>query len=94
MNEITIINPNDLRTLIQEVIKEQLALFAKWLEAKIVITDNTERLLTPKEAAAYLKKSPATLYRLKTAGTIPVYGLDNGVYYKESDILNALKRLN
>lgn len=94
MNELVITNPNDLRTLIGEIVEERLTAFAKWFESKIINTNNSERLLTPKEAAAYLKKSPATLYRLKTAGIIPAYGLENGVYYKERDILNALKRLN
>lgn len=94
MNEIILTNPNDLRTLIGEIVEEKLTALAKWLESKIINAYNSERLLTPNEAAAFLGKSKSTLNRLRENGTIPVYGLDNGVYYKESDILNALKRLN
>ena len=91
MKEITLINPNDLRTLISEVVQEKLILFSKWFESKLV---EAERPLTPKEAREYLSMSKSTFHRYVKDGKIPQYGLGARVYYKQSDLDNQIKRLN
>ena len=94
MENILIVNKNELRTIIGEVVQENLRAFANWIQTSRVDTNDSEKLLTLKEAAEMLKISPTTLYRLRKKGVIPVYGLENSIYFKKSDILNALKRLN
>ncbi len=94
MENILIVNKNDLRTIIGEVVQENLRAFANWIQTSRVDTNDSEKLLTLKEAAEMLKISPTTLYRLRKKGVIPVYGLESSIYFKKGDILNALKRLN
>jgi excisionase family DNA binding protein len=91
MNEITVINQNDLRTIISDVVKQNLIEFSRWFEDKLV---EEERPLTSKEAMKYLSMSRATFYRYVKNGKIPQYGLDERRYYKQSEIDNAIKRIN
>ena len=91
MSEITLINPNDLRTIVSDVVEEKLIALTEWLEKKL--TDE-ERLFTPKEAMLYLSMSRSTFYRYVNRGIIPQYVLDNKSYYKKADINNALKKIN
>ena len=91
MSEITVINNNDLRTIISDVVEQNLIEFSKWFEDKLV---EAERPLTPKEAMVYLSMSRATFYRYVKKGTIPQYGLDGRTYFKQSELDNAIKRIN
>lgn len=91
MSEITIINPNDLRTIISEVVEQKLNEFSIWFEEKLV---EEERPLTPSQAMGYLSMSKATFYRYVKKGTIPQHGLGASRYYKQSELDNAIKRLN
>lgn len=91
MNEITIINPNDLRTIVSDVVEEKLIAFSKWLEAKLIQED---RPLTAKEAMQYLSMSKATFYRYVEKGLIPKSMLDTRVYYYKSDLDNAILRID
>ncbi|MFY0603258.1 MAG: helix-turn-helix domain-containing protein [Flavobacteriaceae bacterium] len=91
MSEITIINSNDLRTIVSNVIEEKLIAFSKWFDAKLV---QEERPLTAKEAMEYLSMSRSTFYKYVNNGTIPQYGLGGRVYYKQSEIDNTIKRIN
>lgn len=91
MSEITLINPNDLRTIVSNVVEEKLIAFSKWFEAKLV---QAERPLTPKEAMEYLSMSRATFYRYVKNGIIPQHGLDQRRYFKQSDLDNAIRRIN
>ena len=91
MNEITVINNNDLRTMISEVMEQKLNEFSVWFEEKLV---ETERPLNPTQAMEYLSMSKATFYRYVKKGTIPQYGLGGIRYYKQSELDNAIKRIN
>lgn len=91
MSEITIINPNDLRTIVSNVVEEKLIAFSKWFEAKLI---QEERPFTPTEAMEYLSMSKATFYRNVKKGAIPKYMLDAKVYYKKSDLDNVIRRVN
>jgi predicted DNA-binding transcriptional regulator AlpA len=42
----------------------------------------------------YLSMTRATFYRYVKNGKIPQYGLDERRYYKQSEIDNAIKRIN
>ncbi|AXT19787.1 helix-turn-helix domain-containing protein [Flavobacteriaceae bacterium AU392] len=91
MSEITIINPNDLRTIVSDVVEEKLIAFANWFEAKLI---QEERPLTAKEAMKYLSMSRATFYRYVDKGVIPKRMLDTKVYYYKSDLDNAILKVN
>lgn len=91
MSNITVIEINELRDLISEVISEQIIAFSKWFESKLV---QEERPLTPKEAMDYLSMSRATFYRYVKKGKIPQYGIEGRRYFKQSELDNAIKRIN
>ncbi|MCB0744947.1 MAG: helix-turn-helix domain-containing protein [Ignavibacteriae bacterium] len=91
MNEITIINPTDLRTIVSDVVEEKLIAFSRWFEAKLV---QEERPLTAKEAMEYLSMSRATFYRYVDKGVIPKRMLDTKTYYYKSDLDNAIVRID
>lgn len=71
---------------------ENLIEFSRWFEDKLV--EEEERPLTPKEVMEYLSMTRATFYRYVKNGKIPQYGLDERRYYKQSEIDNAIKRIN
>lgn len=50
-------------------------------------------LLTRKEAAEYLKVDLSTLWNWSKKGILPSYGIGNRVYYKRSEIEDALVKL-
>ena len=62
MSEIIVINTNDLRSIISDVVELKLKDFSNWFEGKLV---QEERPLTLKEAMEYLSMSRATFYRHK-----------------------------
>jgi len=55
--------------------------------------NDPEDLLTPEEAAKFLKVTSTSLWRMRKAGKIKLYGLGGKRYYKKSELLNALEVL-
>lgn len=53
-------------------------------------THNLPKLLTPPEAAALLRISRASLYRLVETRKIPFYHVGRGLRFSEEDILGYL----
>ena len=53
-----------------------------------------EELLTRKEAANLLKIDSSTLWHWTKKGKLPSYGIGNRVYYKRSEIMESLVRVN
>lgn len=56
-------------------------------------TSNPEQLLTPEEAAKFLKSTTTSLWRMRKAGKIKLYGLAGKRYYKKTELLNALEEI-
>ncbi len=56
-------------------------------------TSNPEELLTPEEAAKFLKCTTTSLWRMRKAGTIRLYGLAGKRFYKRSELLNSLEEI-
>lgn len=52
-----------------------------------------EKILTREETAEYLKVNKSTLWNWHQRGELVPYGIGSRVYYKMSDILEALTRL-
>ena len=55
---------------------------------------NPEDLLTPEDAAKFLKVTSTSLWRMRKSGKIKLYGLGGKRYYKKSELLNALEVLH
>lgn len=53
----------------------------------------TEKLLNRKEAAKFLKINLVTLWQHTRAGKIPAHRQGRRVLYRESDLLNSIKRI-
>lgn len=94
MSEIILLTPEEIKKLISEVVEEKLKISDHGLTNFNLNNKYEERLLSTKEVCEYLGKSKSTINRMRQSGTLPAYGLDDSVYYKESDILNNLIRIN
>jgi hypothetical protein len=79
------INPEELKQIIKEVIKEELLEVSKQLEKK-----DSEVLLTRQETIDFLKIDSSTLWSWTNKGKIDCYGIGNRRYYKKADVLNSL----
>lgn len=55
---------------------------------------NQEELLSKKQACFLLGISLSTLWRWTQQKRIQAYGLNNRVYYKRSEIMTAIKKIN
>ena len=73
------------------MIADQLA--GKIAEIKNAPPTN-EELLTRKETAELLKVDISTLWHWSKKGVLKSYGISNRVFYKRSEIMEALTELN
>ncbi len=80
MDNILILNKNDLRELLKEMIPEQPKQTAP---AKV---NDEEVLFTTDEACKILKCSKPTLHRWKKEGIIPFVRIGSNIRYKKSDL--------
>ena len=83
---ITQLTPQDLKQLIKEVIKEELA--------SLVNSDNSAELdrlnNREKTATEILDVDLSTLHRWTKQGKIKAHAIGNRIYYKDSSIEEAL----
>ncbi|MBW2960425.1 helix-turn-helix domain-containing protein [Mesonia aestuariivivens] len=86
------------KIIINEITVDELTekiadkLFSK---IKAVLESNIEqenKLLSRKEAAAYLQISQGTLWNWSKSGRLKSYGLGSRVYYKQKEIDEVLER--
>ena len=78
--------PDALATLIANRVKIEIAA----IREKPVESDN-ETLLTRTEAKDFLSVDLSTLHLWGKQGRIPVYKIANRIYYKKSELLQALR---
>lgn len=81
------VTPEQLQTAILEGIKTQLLEFKKQFQ-------QPEELLTREETAKLLKVNLSTLYNWHKDKKLIPFGLQGRVYYKRSDIMKAIIKLN
>lgn len=86
-----ILENNEMKSLISSTIIEELKSFTESIES-ILTQDN--RPLTAKEAMAYLSMSKSTFYTYVRKGYIHKYGMGDAVYYKKSQLDDAIKKVN
>lgn len=80
--------PNELATLISENVKTQLQEFSKSFTSS-----DPEVLLTRDETCKLLQINSSTLWSYTKQSKLTAYGLGNRIWYKKSEILNALQPL-
>ena len=81
--------PQELQEVIGLAVSKQLEPFLKNLSNK-----KEEDLLTKKEAATFLSISLSTLDAWCKNGSLTSYGIGGRVYFKKSDIISALIKIN
>jgi excisionase family DNA binding protein len=86
LNQLT---PEDLQGLIREGIKSCLKDLSSYLQSK-----KSDELLTREEAAKKLKISISTLNNWVAKGLLQTYGIGGRVYLKNSEIEQAMVKLN
>lgn len=86
MNTIQFIQvtPEELENRILDGVKKIIESFEK---------PNDEKLMSRNEAAEFLEISSVTLWSWTSSGKIKSYGIGNRVYYKKSELIDALKPL-
>jgi excisionase family DNA binding protein len=72
---------------------EELAKSLERIEAKIQ-TNVPETLLSRVETADLLGVTLNTLKKFTRDGTIPAYGIGSRVFYKRTEVLNSLTKIN
>lgn len=91
MNDLILIQKDDLRTLLEEVVEEKLIVLKQWFES---LNLQNERPLTKKEAWEYLGVSRSTFGRYEEKGLIPKHSLGYKDYYKRNELDEAMIQIN
>lgn len=87
---IVIIETADLELLIQKVIDRALVKQS----LSLVAEPGQEVLILAPQAAQLLNVSLSTLHSYKKQGIIPFHRIGRRVYFRESEILLSLKKIN
>lgn len=75
-----------LTALISKGVKDELQGFTKQLNIP-----NSETLLTRDEACEFLKINSSTLWAWSNKKRVKAYGIGSRIYYKKSELMEALK---
>lgn len=79
------LTPDDLRQIIKEVVKSELAEF----KAQFA-TEESDQLLNSEETCTFLKITLTTLWRWTKNGKVICYGIGSRRYYKKNELLERL----
>ena len=83
------ITPETLKTALLEGVKTELELIKDQFQPK-----QPTEYLTRSEVAELLKIDLSTVHNWTKRGKLTAYGIGNRVYYKRSEVEDALKPLN
>lgn len=83
------LSPMDLELLIKKVVKEVLV-----EPSKEHLNEKPDELLTRDDACSLLKISKTSLWKWTKKRKIIAYGMGNRVYYKRSELMESLARIN
>jgi excisionase family DNA binding protein len=83
MQQIVILNKEDLRDLLKEMIPTTVEVKSQ--------KDESDKLFTISEACEILRCSRPTLHRWKKNGIIPFVNIGGNIRYRKSDIEKILK---
>ena len=80
-------NPEDLRGLISECIKDALTL-ERQEKAPVPIPED---LLSIEDIQKVFKVSKVTVHKWKKKGLLPFYKMNRKVYFKKSEVIDAMQ---
>lgn len=83
------VTPEQLQNAIIEGVKQQLSELKKHFQLKA-----PDELMTRNEVSSYLKVDKSTIWAWTKSGKLISYGIRGRVYYKRSEIENAIIQLN
>lgn len=89
MNKQIIMSTVDIEELTRAVAEEVV----KMLRKEDLITPADEPLVKTKDLAKELKVTPQTIIAWEKAGKIPFYRLANKVFFKRSEVVEAMKKI-
>ncbi len=78
-----------LSQIIKDGVKSQLEDFKKELQ-----NSDPNELLTREQTCEFLQIDSSTLWHWTNKGKVIAYGIGNRRYYKKSELIESLKRLN
>jgi excisionase family DNA binding protein len=87
---LVVIETSDLEIIIQQAVERA---FAKQ-SMHVVAESSIEGLIVAQQAANILNISLSTLHTYKKQGIIPFHRIGRRVYFKESELLASLKKVN
>jgi excisionase family DNA binding protein len=87
MNNLIVITETELRAVLTETIKTELA------NLKPTESINENQLITRLEASKILGISLPTLYKYTLEGKIQSYRIGSQIRYKKEEILNSLSKI-
>tara|TARA_R110000751_G_scaffold938_4_gene3839 strand:- start:14493 stop:14765 length:273 start_codon:yes stop_codon:yes gene_type:complete len=79
---------------LQEVLNKRDQKLIDSIKGKFSIQKDPEELLTRDEACKFLKINSSTLWTWTNKGIVTAYGISNRRYYKRSELLETLIKLN
>lgn len=85
-----LINNVDVEHLINEIVNK----VTNVISTTTTTQKNEDEYMTRTQTIELLKINSCTLWRWTKQGVIPCYGIENRTYYKRSDIINAMQRIN
>lgn len=93
MQEIIVTTTEQLKTVISEAIKTELDRQLQMFDPAQAPTDPNDEVLTRENAAAYQHITLPTLNTYTKSGKIKGYRLGGRVFYKRSELTDALKAI-
>lgn len=82
------ISPDELKEIIKETMIEVQS------NQSLQTIPNSNELLTTKELAALLKKTPKTIYQWKMNNQIPYIQTDKAILFDKNEVLETIKNWN
>jgi excisionase family DNA binding protein len=80
---------DDFRSIVNETVSSAIANFRP-----LETTQEPDQLIKIDEVCKILNVSKVTVFAWKKAGLIPFYRISNKIYFKRSEVFEALKKIN
>ena len=87
--DLSVIEKNDLETLIRDIIQEEL----KPVIDHLNVSTPHQDLIKISEACKLLNVSKATIHKWKREGRIPFHRMSNRIYFKKEELMEAVKKV-
>ena len=89
MQNLIVVERDDLRGMIEEIIQNNLTSFT---DTKKEDQSSDDELIKIQQVAELFGVSKVSVHAWKKAGKLPFYRISRKIYFKKSEVLEALKR--